>query len=407
MKTTSTAVGVAAILEGIHERGEIVALYGDRSGPGHGRLLSHAIRMVQSTVTPGGDKNGADINPCLDAPEMAFTTTTSTPRDRRGDSDSITLVEKLKQQTRKFPCRRAAVHQLRDAENHEFIAYENLVGGGEPRPSAAAMQWSAINLSPADRLTLLKSVRVGGRQVWPIAASRPGPEEHTAASIRRSPGGTTDELVPDHREDCQTEYLRHSGRSMMVDLADATSPADPVAVEISVPPQEIAGQTVVPPVAAPAPAAVDPVQAQQLFQRVQDVFHSAAVTPRWPLYVRQLKQYLRAGDPTFDERLAGFPTTVEFLKACQREGVLHLDRDRRGQLRVFPGVKLARSPVPVESPVESSEKPEPDEPSEPVEIESVEVAIDPPRPGGGRSPRRPRARKTPATKAPKRGARMN
>ena len=61
-------------------------------------LTQHAVQMVQRNLTPGGDKNGADINLALDALEMAFT------RDHinafvivGGDSDFIALVEKLKQ----------------------------------------------------------------------------------------------------------------------------------------------------------------------------------------------------------------------------------------------------------------------------------------------------------------------
>ena len=69
-------------------------------------------------MTPGGDKNGADINLALDALEMAFT------HDHinafvivGGDSDFITLVEKLKQYDKKvFVVGGRAVHQPGDAE---------------------------------------------------------------------------------------------------------------------------------------------------------------------------------------------------------------------------------------------------------------------------------------------------
>ena len=78
MKTTlHTQFDIAAILDGIKERGEVVTkvAYGDWKRAGdYGRLMSqHAIRMVQRNLTPGGDKNGADINLALDALEMAFT----------------------------------------------------------------------------------------------------------------------------------------------------------------------------------------------------------------------------------------------------------------------------------------------------------------------------------------------
>ena len=41
-------------------------------------------------------------------------------------------------------------------------------------------------------------------------------------------------------------------------------------------------------------------------------------------------------DEGFDERRLGFGTIVELLRACQREGVFRLDRDRQGVLRVRP-----------------------------------------------------------------------
>ena len=123
VKTTlGQTFDVAAILEALKERGEVVTkvAYGDWKRAGdHGRLLSqHAIRMVQRNLTPGGDKNGADINLALDALEMAFT------HDHinafvivGGDSDFITLVEKLKQYDKKvFVVGRPPVHEPRDAE---------------------------------------------------------------------------------------------------------------------------------------------------------------------------------------------------------------------------------------------------------------------------------------------------
>ena len=47
-------------------------------------------------------------------------------------------------------------------------------------------------------------------------------------------------------------------------------------------------------------------------------------------------------DETFDERKFGFAGIVEFLRACQKEGLLRLDRDRQGVLRVFPGPQFSR-----------------------------------------------------------------
>jgi hypothetical protein len=63
------------------------------------------------------------------------------------------------------------------------------------------------------------------------------------------------------------------------------------------------------------------------------------------MYVRNVKQILRSADPAFDERRFGINGSLELVRACQRDGVLRLERDRRGVLRVFPGVALQRQPV--------------------------------------------------------------
>jgi len=67
---------VSIVLEALKERGEVVSkvAYGDwpRASEYSREMTQHAIHMVQRSVTPRGDKNGADINLALDALEMAF-----------------------------------------------------------------------------------------------------------------------------------------------------------------------------------------------------------------------------------------------------------------------------------------------------------------------------------------------
>ena len=126
---------IGLVLEAIKERGEIVTkiAYSDwkRAGDYSRLLTQHAIRMVQRNLTPGGDKNGADITMALDALEMAFT------HDHinafvivGGDSDFISLVEKLKQYGRRVIVvgGRQFTSLTMQRNCHEFIAYENLVG---------------------------------------------------------------------------------------------------------------------------------------------------------------------------------------------------------------------------------------------------------------------------------------
>jgi hypothetical protein len=82
---------------------------------------------------------------------------------------------------------------------------------------------------------------------------------------------------------------------------------------------------------------------------------AAATNARWPMYLRNMKQILRAA--AFDERRYGFGGLMDLLRACQKEGLIRMERDRRGGLRVFQGGQLARGgeaapQVPVEPVVE-------------------------------------------------------
>src|SRR5512147_394495 len=130
-----THFDVGAVLEAVKERGEVVTkvAYGDWTrATDYGRSMSqHAIHMVQRNMTPGGDKNGADITLALDALEMAFTHNhINAFVIVGGDSDFIALVEKLKQYDRKvFVVGGGSFTSVILQKNcHEFIAYENLVG---------------------------------------------------------------------------------------------------------------------------------------------------------------------------------------------------------------------------------------------------------------------------------------
>src|SRR5512147_1234063 len=134
-----TNFDVGAVLEAVKERGEVVTkvAYGDWTrATDYGRSMSqHAIHMVQRNLTPGGDKNGADINLALDALEMAFTHNhINTFVIVGGDSDFISLVEKLKQYDRKVFVvgGRAFTSVVMQKNCTEFISYENLLGRGRP-----------------------------------------------------------------------------------------------------------------------------------------------------------------------------------------------------------------------------------------------------------------------------------
>ena len=92
------------------------------------------------------------------------------------------------------------------------------------------------------------------------------------------------------------------------------------------------------------------------------------------MYVRQLKQFIRGVDPTFDERKWGFATIMEFLRVCQREGLFRLERDRRGQIRVFPGAALQGTATSTAVPAQVVEEQRPEEIYEAEPVESSDSA---------------------------------
>ncbi|MEO5739188.1 MAG: NYN domain-containing protein [Vicinamibacterales bacterium] len=395
VKTTlHTQFDIAAILDGIKERGEVVTkiAYGDWKRAGdYGRMMSqHAIRMVQRNLTPGGDKNGADINLALDALEMAFT------HDHinafvivGGDSDFITLVEKLKQYDKKvFVVGGRQFTSLVMQKNcHEFIAYENLVSRkpSAPGPGPRRENGVAATAAPADVAKAIPLVKralkvLTDREVSPqLGLLKSTLLQLDSTFSERDYGVSTFRDFIEKVAKTGLVTLRHSGRSMMVDAVDAAdgaeiSPASlPAAGFADTAPVEAAPSR--PPAPAPivpaAPAALDAEQVQQIVASVRDMFGRAAQTPRWPMYVRQLKQYLRTVDPNFDEHRWGFGTIMEFLRVVQREGLLRLERDRRGQIRVFPGSALPATASGVPTPA-SMEEQQPDDMLDVVEAEPEE-----------------------------------
>ncbi|MSO56286.1 MAG: NYN domain-containing protein [Acidobacteria bacterium] len=375
VKTTlHTQFDIAAILDGIKERGEVVTkvAYGDWKRAGdYGRLLSqHAIRMVQRNLTPGGDKNGADINLALDALEMAFT------HDHinafvivGGDSDFITLVEKLKQYDKKVFVvgGRQFTSQVMQKNCHEFIAYENLVAGrrgpvaGPTGPKRENGGSVAAAGAPADVSKVIPLVMralkvLADREVSPqLGLLKSTLLQLDSTFSERDYGVSTFRDFIEKIAKTGVITLRHSGRSMLVDAADGAvlagesqiiTPA--MAGMAEAPGADQASTDSTPSVsAAPAPQVVrDPEQIQQIVDQTKELFTRAAQPPRWPMYVRQIKQYLRSVDSNFDEHKWGFATIMEFLRVCQREGLLRLERDRRGQVRVFPGAALQLSSEP-------------------------------------------------------------
>jgi hypothetical protein len=269
-----------------------------------------------------------------------------------GDSDFITLVEKLKQYDKKVFVvgGRQFTSQVMQKNCHEFIAYENLVSRRPAAPGPGPRRETSVAATTAD---VAKAIPLVKRALKVLADREVSPQLGLLKSTLLQLDSTFSERdygVSTFRDFIEKVAktglvtLRHSGRSMMVDAvetAEGTEPSEITTASAVVPVQEQAPPAVPPPpAAAPAPPVVDPEQIQQVVESTRNVFNRAAQPPRWPMYVRQLKQYIRGVDSAFDERKWGFATVMEFLRVCQREGLFRLERDRRGQIRVFPGAAL-------------------------------------------------------------------
>jgi hypothetical protein len=93
----------------------------------------------------------------------------------------------------------------------------------------------------------------------------------------------------------------------------------------------------------PAPGEALAVQQTEAIAILRRVIENPTTPLRWPMYVRNVKQLLRGADSSFDERRYGFGGILDLLRASQRDGVLRLERDRQGVLRVFQGSALQRT----------------------------------------------------------------
>jgi uncharacterized LabA/DUF88 family protein len=362
---------VGTILDAIKERGEVVTkiAYADwtRAGEYSRTLTQHAIRLVQRNLTPGGDKNGADINLALDALEMAFTHQhINAYVIVGGDSDFLSLVEKLKQYDKKVFVvgGRAFTSMILQRNCHEFIAYENLGGYRRAaikagRPAAAAPS----SLQQAFPIVRRALKILADREVSP----QTGLLKSTLLQLdstfsERNYGASSFLDFAEKLAQAGLITLKHAGRSVMVELnagfTDEEAALKPRATpegeerpltdieEGAQPLSSVPGfgepRPSVPSVGEPRPVAgaLPPLGSQEDGVKRAGAILAAATQARWPMYLRNVKQILRNAEGGFDDRRYGFGGLMDLLKACQRAGVVRIERDRRGGLRVFQGSAL-------------------------------------------------------------------
>ncbi len=428
---------VSIVLEALKERGEVVSktAYGDwpRANDYSRQMTQHAIHMVQRSVTPRGDKNGADINLALDALEMAFTHNhINTYVIVGGDSDFIALVEKLKQYDKRVFVvgGRQFTSGILQRNCHEFISYENLLKtgsdggraraqrsasrGGESRALSTAMPniQRALQVlaerGVAPQLGLLKSTLLQLDATFSERDFGAGSFLEFIQKLRKAG------LVEMRRTDrgYLVEILEgETGREIPTEPAVEASAGETKTVAAEAAPLEASAAEGIPP--APAAATASPEDSLASLRQVLPGYFGKA--PNRPLYLRQIRQILRAAGSIVDDR-SGFRGLLDLLHQAQREGWVRLHRDRKGVWRIFPGTPApAAAPavlaeVPVEVPAEmEAELPLPvetdvtwdaaalpddvaeiEEPAAPVVLEEI-VAEEP---ASGPKTRKPRASKT-------------
>lgn len=345
--TLNRKFDISAVLEAVKERGEIVTkvAYGDwkRSGD-YGRAMGqHAIHMVQRNPTPGGDKNGADINLALDALEMAFT------RDHinafvivGGDSDFITLVEKLKQYDKKVIVvgGRAFTSVILQKNCHEFIAYENLIRSSRKPTEGRARSAAEVPIDKAVPLVLRAVKILNDREVSPqIGLLKSTLLQLDSTFSERDYGATTFRDFVEKLARKGVISLKHMDRSILVEPLE---PPGPEGEEVSSTSESGASGD-----AASAPerdgAAATPERMEEGARQIRLAFEKAAPSLKWPMYLRGVRQLIKGFDPDFDETEYGFRGLQDALRQLQKTGFLRLDRNRSGVLRILPGEPLAQA----------------------------------------------------------------
>jgi uncharacterized LabA/DUF88 family protein len=369
------------VLEALKERGEVVSktAYSDwqRAGGYSRALTQHAIRMVQRNLTPGGDKNGADINLALDALEMAFTH----PHINAfaivgGDSDFISLVEKLKQYDKKvfIVGGRQFTSGILQRNCYEFIAYENLVGAGASAAAGGARRAAGRDVR-VERVPIEQAVPLVTRALKVLSEREVSPQLGLLKSTLLQLDSTFSERsygAGSFRDFAQklekAGVLRvHQGKGGWLvaspDAAPATSDTGPMQDEgdLAAPdagrvtaagtePSTPAGRSgVAPPVIGTAAEGI---------RELRRILASAEIR-RWPMYLRNLKQVIRQSSPSFDERAYGFANLVDLLRAAHKDGLVRVDRDRQGVIRIFRGTAPLASVVPEPAAGEESPAPSP------------------------------------------------
>jgi hypothetical protein len=157
-----------------------------------------------------------------------------------------------------------------------------------------------------------------------VSAPPPAGKEPTEPRAHREPPGAREGGARGHGRDARHGHPSGGLRSERVEaVAESPIPA-PRDTEVAL---------------ADGVARLGPADGYRIMAQA---FSRTGANPRFPMYVRQFKHFMKTFDESFDERRYGFAGLLDALRFGQREGLFRLDRDRQGGVRVHPGAQYLR-----------------------------------------------------------------
>ncbi len=232
----------------------------------------------------------------------------------------------------------------------EFIAYENIVpdrGGRQQKQEKGERHKSSGTQSIEQAVPIVKRALkvLTDREVTPqLGLLKSTLLQLDSSFSERDYGVSSFREFADKLAKNGLVALKHQGRSTLVELPEPNGAvrthdeAEPAPAKAA--PAESLTELLEQPDSVPqADASLGDGVAL-----IRRVLAETTTQPRWPMYPRQFKQFLRTAQPDFDERKYG--SIADLMRACQKDGLLRLERDRQGALRVFASGGTSRGSVP-------------------------------------------------------------
>lgn len=321
---------VSAVLEALKERGEVLTKIAYADWTHHGEMSrsmsQHGVQMVQRHPGPRGDKNGADINLALDALEMALTKPhIDAFAIVSGDSDFISLVEKLKQYNKTVFVvgGRAFTSTILQKNCREFISYESLLAAvvSAPQKHGRGAPRSSVKAGPALPLTNVTPLL---HRALEVLARR---EVQPQLGLLKS---TMLQLDSSFTE-------RDYGASSFRQFVEMIEKAHLVETK------KVSGHYLV-----EMPQPEEAAQAEEALLKREDalpiLFRALKVIDENDLWgtldSNAVRGYVQRLDSAFDEKQYGFGQFAELLNYAQDLSLVRLEPDTASVLRVFPGTEF-------------------------------------------------------------------